>query len=629
MRKFICLVSILLLATSAGAQDSLRLTRRHDLDWHLHAVSQVRFTADDKALVSTGSDGTIRIWDVATGRARALLDVGSSSGPHLHISPDGRIIGHRTSRTADSRPGDAVLLWNVPAGTRKEHDKLRLLGFFPDNQPLLADYEGRKDIELRLPGAREARLVGHQGDIVTAVLHPGGKLVASGSTDGTIKIWDLATLKATATLEGPISIWNSQRPFRFSSDGGTLFLFSPNTRVVKLWRQEKGTWLPVGKEIQLEQTRSVHTVGPGGAFVIGNDRTSGEDRLVRWDMPAFTQRWSVATVAATNSDVSADGKMVATGTTEGVITLRDADTGKILHTIGDAVPFGTQHSVLFDGSKFLFLTAHESASRRYWLRLVNLADGKTSAFPWKVFPGTLAGSDDGQTLALGQQDGTVHLLERDGKVRAVLKAHEESKSTPSVSNLRFSPDNKMLASSGALGEICLWDVATGDKLATLKSQTGGGYVPTLVFSHDGKTLAASVFNALTLWDVATRKPNRTINYNAKTRPSGLAFTRDDKFLVAGQGELLQILEVNTGKVVREWKGHRGIRCLALSPDDKILATSGNHYEIWLWDPASGKAIGSVDTYYSQCLSLAFTTDGRTLLTTGSRGAILWNVEKIK
>ena len=68
----------------------------------------------------------------------------------------------------------------------------------------------------------------------------------------------------------------------------------------------------------------------------------------------------------------------------------------------------------------------------------------------------------------------------------------------------FSPDGKLMASSGNDGPIHLWYTATWEKVATLSGHSGD--VRGLKFSHDGRTLASGgVDQAIHLWDVETKK----------------------------------------------------------------------------------------------------------------------------
>lgn len=78
---------------------------------HLAQVSTVAFGEDGQVLVSASFDGTVRIWDVGTGKLVRILRgaTRASSPPPVAISPDGRLLGARIAR-------DEVGIWDLATG---------------------------------------------------------------------------------------------------------------------------------------------------------------------------------------------------------------------------------------------------------------------------------------------------------------------------------------------------------------------------------------------------------------------------------------------------------------------------------------------------------------------------------
>lgn len=84
-------------------------------------------------------------------------------------------------------------------------------------------------------------------------------------------------------------------------------------------------------------------------------------------------------------------------------------------------------------------------------------------------------------------------------LRQLLFGHSDS-----VGSVAFSPDGKILTSASFDGTITLWDVATRQKLGSLKGHTN--WVQSLAFSRDGETLASgSADGSIILWDTATHQ----------------------------------------------------------------------------------------------------------------------------
>ena len=149
------------------------------------------------------------------------------------------------------------------------------------------------------------------------------------------------------------------------------------------------------------------------------------------------------------------------------------------------------------------------------------------------------------------------------KGHATLTGHKQF-----VQAVAFSPDGKMLASGSDDGDIRLWDVATAKNTTILTGHKED--VKSVVYSPDGKTLASAGLDAIKLWDVTT------------------------------------------GKVT---KSFRGGKFVAFSPNGKQLAF--RDYDdckiINLWDVAMEKKIGSLKGTTIPIESIAFSPDGKTLI----------------
>jgi WD40 repeat protein len=237
-------------------------------------------------------------------------------------------------------------------------------------------------------------------------------------------------------------------------------------------------------------------------------------------------------------------------------------------------------------------------------------------------------------------------------------------------HLAFSPDGRTLASAGAAsdpegrgevklwaegpGEVKLWDVATGKNTATLKGHAGK--VWGVAFSPDGKTLASGGGRSgnawpgtgeLKLWDVATGKNIATL----KSYPGVVccvAFSPDGKALASSiRDGTVRLWEVATGKnsATFEAPEYGGLSlCVAFSPDGKTVAVGGGPVkqrdgpgatgEIQLWDLAAGKKTatlqghpgdGCFSNMFARAFSVAFSPDGKVLVSGGARTIELWEV----
>jgi RNA polymerase sigma factor (sigma-70 family) len=201
-----------------------------------------------------------------------------------------------------------------------------------------------------------------------------------------------------------------------------------------------------------------------------------------------------------------------------------------------------------------------------------------------------------------------------------------------VYSLAFTPDGKTLVSRGADRTIRVWEVATGKELRRIEGLPGW---PSLAVSPGGKTLAGVVSDSskgpseVRLWDVATGNELRRLSREGVL--SCVAFSPDGKLLAAGWGANgssgrrpgggdVTLWEVATGKQVGSLEGHQClVVSVAFSPDGKTLLSGSMDCTTRLWDVSTAKELGRVgEAMY--VAAAAFSPDGRLLaLRTGLMG----------
>ncbi|MEH2175803.1 serine/threonine-protein kinase [Nostoc sp.] len=202
---------------------------------HSQAVKSVAFSPDGQILASGSWDKTIKLWDVNTGREICTIAGHQLKVNSVAFSPQGQFL-------ASASYDRTIRLWQIPtrdrgAGSRQQGDM---------NSAKLKNYpQGAEDIApFPLPSAPlppvENRpcysllstLSGHAWAVLTVAFSPDGQILATGSDDNTIKLWEVNTGQLICTLVG--HSW-SVVAVAFTADGETLLSASCD-KTVKLWR---------------------------------------------------------------------------------------------------------------------------------------------------------------------------------------------------------------------------------------------------------------------------------------------------------------------------------------------------------------------------------------------------------
>jgi WD40 repeat protein len=276
------------------------------------------------------------------------------------------------------------------------------------------------------------------------------------------------------------------------------------------------------------------------------------------------------------------------------------------------------------------------------IKLWNVATGQevTSLKGHTKNVNVVAISPNGQTLVSGSDDYTIKIWNLSTKkLIHTLQSH-----TDSVHALAISHDGKILVSSSDDKTIKVWNLATGKLIRTLEGHAY--WVRSVAISPNGVTIASGSFDkTIKLWNINQEKPINQLKPNSQTVIS-LAFSPDGKILAsASRDRKIKLWNIATAKEIRTLTGQdHNVTTIAFSPDGKILA-SGNrdclecdsltqnsrpivHHNIKLWDVATGKELTTLTGHINTVTSLAFSADGKILVSGGDDNKIkIWSFSK--
>jgi WD40 repeat protein len=197
-----------------------------------------------------------------------------------------------------------------------------------------------------------------------------------------------------------------------------------------------------------------------------------------------------------------------------------------------------------------------------------------------------------------------------------------------IYSVSVTPDGTY-AAAGRSNQVYIYEVATGRMLTKLTdpeimksglySESGFAHydiVQSVAFSPDGLTLATSGFRTVKLWK---RPENVQISkWQAPAAATTFATTSDAKFIALPvDGNQVKIFEAATGKEHKTLAGHTGtVKTLAFTPDNAKLVTGSEDKTIRVWDLASSKAVGQINTT-GPVNALVVYNEGKNIAATGA------------
>ena len=314
-------------------------------------------------------------------------------------------------------------------------------------------------------------LSGHTDTVTSVTFNSDGTLLASGSLDGTIKLWNPTTGEQIRKIEAHADILS----IAFSPNGKTL-ASGASDGTVKLWNPATGEEVRSLKGLPSSEAKGHKGQVFSVAFspkVNGRPTSVGKISPLKRDIQDFPDRY------------------LASSSWNGIIKIWDYQTGEELHTLKEGN--GDVLSISFSPNGQWF--AAGSADNKIYLW-----NPKT----WEVIPNTfsehtgqvlsVAFGLDSKQLASGSADGTIKLWDvQTKKFTRTIRGDEGN-----VHAVAFSTDRKLLASGTADGIIKLWNLKTGEAMYTFKEHAGGVF--SVAFHPDGQLLASSSQDkTLKLW----------------------------------------------------------------------------------------------------------------------------------
>jgi len=571
-----------------------------------NAFENVSYFSPDGNLLANANSDRILVLDLQ----KALAEQGELKTKYefkVHLisfvfSPDSKLLA---GLTADNR----ILCWDLTNGQLRSETSIGR----PDLYLIAVTSDGSMFIVLgrATVGSRPIYLIDSKDGSEISILKSSaairgiptmssnGKLLAVGSEKGVTDIWDLTTYKVLKTL----SIGNLINLYElavFSPDNQRLAI-GDSLNLIYIWDVQSGKLVNASSDfvsnLQAEMgTGHTDTVcsmafSPDSQTLLS---ASFDGEIKLWNAADKAEIASINDLRSQNStiNISSDGSLFATGFSgTNIIQIWDTKGGRLLSTFeakSDLMP-----GFAFKGIQF------------------------------RILP-------DNKTLISISLGGIIEWEIPSGKTLHTFKDEKYSLESP----IETSPDGKRLyfyqADKSKISSVFVWDITNQQVMQTLS--TASPYsVNDIAVSADGSLLAAAVDSKVMIWNTANWKVVKTLS-GFKIIVNVVLFSPDGSRLFTCQPDACQLWSTSTWKKTATYtpaRGYGALRAsgfiLSISPNGQVLAISngGNYIQLL---QATDLTVLKDFNVADNVISLAFTPDGKSLLTSSEYGSIrYWGI----
>jgi len=560
----------------------------------LDCVYSTEYSHNGKKIVSGADDNSVKMWNAFNGKNIFTIQLDGTVRSVGFNNDSSRIV---------SSSREAVQIWNARQGSSimnlTGHSELvQVVKYSPDGT-LVASGSYDKTIKIWdaiNEGPAKLTLTGHTGVVSSIAFSPNGKRIASASMDHTINIWDpIAGGEPLLILTGHLGAVLS---IAYSPDGRNIASSSVDN-TVEIWDAKIGgrpilTITEVGKVLDIDfnhdgsritLARDNHNVDIWNIFA-----TQGPTTIPPIS-PAFYPTFPPikATVKTENSfslsghtsyvvsvRYSPDGSRIVSGACDKTIKIWDAVTGSHIMTLGDHK--GCVNSVEYSRDGTYIVSGSSDKSIKMW-------DASSGSVMFTI-------PLDAEVKSVGFNKDISRIVSSSGNLVQIWDALQSSSimdltgHTELVNAVQYSPDGTLIASCSNDNTIKIWDaIKKGPAKITFTGHNSN--VNSIVFSPDGRRLAsASSDNTVKIWDITTYGEALLTRESLHDIWSVSFFPDGSKVAFGGDGEI-QIWDTETGSgnliLSIEDLGIAEVKDIDFSSDGTRIAFSSAPDKIEVWE----------------------------------------------
>jgi eukaryotic-like serine/threonine-protein kinase len=324
---------------------------------HLRPVESVVFSLDGQRLISASLDHTIKTWDLSDIQETTITTPGAVYARYSQV--DQELIGMNTAEK-----GMPVKIWNVVTGKERAvftppKNSIQSLGLSPNRQRIVTTTPGGKMTVVDvISGLQLASFEGHVGRVDALSYSPDGKLIATGGFDSIVELWDTETYQEIASFKA-----HDGRIFclAFSPDSKKLATGGGDDHLIKIWDVATATQI---------MTLAGHTDWVNSIAFSSNGRmlASGSADLTAklWDVATGREIRTFKGHADQVKSIalSHDGLRLATASHDATVRLWDVATGQELIALKGHTDFVL--FVAFTDDDKILTSASRDQTIRFW-----------------------------------------------------------------------------------------------------------------------------------------------------------------------------------------------------------------------------------------------------------------------
>ena len=445
---------------------------------HDNGVYRVSFRPDGKQLATSGSDQTVKLWQIE----------GQIGGQIKELNREIQLV-----RTFKTNSNDVLSL-----------------NFSADGRRLAFGSEDNSIQIFNLDGTLETKLGGHTDSIFDVNFSPNGRYLLSASKDRTVRLWDLQATLIDTIYGHTDTIWSVS--------------FSPNGKMFASGGVDKTVRLSNADGTFRSELKGHEGIVYGVSFSNDGKKllSASDDKTVRiWDSQTgkLLHLLNIHGAGLNYATFSPDQKILATVGMDNKIKLwqwDNTDNPKLLHELNGhskevwAIAFSPDSQSLV------------STSNDQTVKIWNVNNGQNLHTMEAHLNGGLAVaySPDGNQIGSAGKDGKVKLWNsQTGLLEKVITISDSSW----IYGINFSPNGKAIATANSDKTVKIVDLANGELLKTLSGHTAE--VNAVSYSPNGENIiSASRDNTLKLWNAETLNFNELVQRGCGLLENYLEYT---------------------------------------------------------------------------------------------------------